>query len=85
MTGDAADIGKFRDFHNGQTVESNCKNTSQKEEESIINNAMDLPSAAPFQCAVMSSTALSGQPSFPHVQAGTFWPGNLLRQFRKGP
>jgi len=85
VTGDAADIGQFREFHNGQTVESTCKNTSQEEEVSIINNAVELPSAAPFQCGVMSSTALSGQPSFPHVQAGTFWPGNLLRQFRRGP
>jgi len=85
VTGDAADIEQFRDFHNGQTVESTCKNTSQEEEVSIINNAAELPSAAPFQCGIMSSTALSGQPSFPHVQAGTFWPGNLLRQFRRGP
>lgn len=80
VTGDAASIAKFKDFHNGQKVESTCKDTSQKEEESIINNAMNLPSAAPFQCSVMSSTALSGHPSFPNVEAGTFWPGNLLRQ-----
>jgi RHS repeat-associated protein len=85
VTGDAADIGKFTDFHKSQTVESTCKDTSRKEEESIINNAMNLPSAAPFQCATMSSSALSGLPSFPHVQAGTFWPGNLLRHFKKGP
>jgi len=85
VTGDAANIAKFKDFHKGQTTESTCKETSQKEEESIISAAMDLPSAAPFECAVMSSTALSGQPSFPHVEAGTFWPGNLLRQVRRGP
>lgn len=85
VTGDAADIGKFTEFHRSQTVESTCKDTSRKEEESIIKNAMNLPSAAPFQCATMSSSALSGLPSFPHVQAGTFWPGNLLRQFKKGP
>lgn len=85
VTGDAASVAKFKDFHKGQKVESTCKNTSQKEEQSIINTAMSLPSAAPFQCAVMSSTALSGQPSFPHVEAGTFFPGNLLRQFRKSP
>lgn len=85
MIGDAANIGKFKDSHKGQTVESTCKDTSQKEEESIISNAMDLPSAVPFQCAVMSSSALSGLPSFPHVQAGTWMPGNLLRQFQKGP
>ncbi|HXG28679.1 MAG TPA: RHS repeat-associated core domain-containing protein, partial [Nevskiales bacterium] len=84
VTGDAANIAKFKAFHEGQKVESTCKDTSQEEEESIIKKAVDLPAAAPFQCAVMSSSALSGQPSFPHVKAGTFWPGNLLRQFRKG-
>ena len=85
VTGDAADIEKFTDFHSGQVVESACKDTSREEEESIINNAMSLPSAAPFQCAVMASTALSGQPSFPHVRPGEFWPGNLRRQFKRGP
>jgi RHS repeat-associated protein len=85
VVGDAANIEKFKNFHKNQTVELTCKNTSQEEEESIIDKAMDLPSAAPFQCASMSSTALSGQPSFPHVKAGTFWPGNLQRQARKGP
>ncbi|MGH8084890.1 MAG: RHS repeat-associated core domain-containing protein [Lysobacter sp.] len=80
VVGDAANIAKFTDFHNSQKVESTCKDTSQKEEESIINKAMSLPSAAPFQCSTMSSTALSGHPSFPNVEAGTFWPGNLLRQ-----
>lgn len=85
VTGDAASIERFREFHSGQTVESNCKDTSRQEEESIINRAMDLPSASPFQCAVMSSNVLSGEPSFPHVQAGTFWPGNLRRQVGRGP
>jgi len=85
VTGDAANIAKFKDFHNGQKVESTCKDTSQQEEQNIINAAMDLPSASPFQCAVMASSALSGQPSFPKVEAGTFWPGNLLRQFQQGP
>jgi RHS repeat-associated protein len=85
VSGDAANIKKFKAFHKGQTVESTCKNTSQKEEEGIINKAADLPSATPFQCSVMASSALSGQPSFPNVEAGTFWPGNLLRQFQKGP
>ncbi|WP_342769041.1 hypothetical protein [Solilutibacter pythonis] len=60
VTGDAANIAKFKAFHKGQKVESTCKDTSQKEEQSIINAAMNLPSAVPFQCAVMSSTALSG-------------------------
>jgi len=47
-------------------------------------NADGLPSAVPFQCAIMTSTALSGIQSFPHVRAGTFWPGNLKRQVEKG-
>lgn len=85
VSGDAASIANFKAHHSGQQVESTCKDTSQKEEENIINNAMDLPSAGPGQCAIMSSTALSGQPSFPYVEAGTWFPGNLLRQFRKGP
>ena len=85
VTGDAANIAKFKAFHKTQAVESTCENTSQEEEESIMNNAMELPSAAPFECSIMSSTALSGQPSFPHVEAGTFWPGNLLRQIRQRP
>lgn len=85
VTGADANIAGFRKHHSGQTVESNCKNTSQKEEEAIINNAMNLPAASPFQCAAMSSSALSGQPSFPGVEAGTFFPGNLLRQFLINP
>lgn len=85
MTGDAASVEKFKKFHKDQRVESTCKDTSRKEEQSIVDNAMNLPSAGQLQCAGMSSTALSGQPSFPHVQAGTFWPGDLLRQARRGP
>ena len=84
ITGSAASIQKYKDFHKGQEVESTCKKTSRAEEESIIDKAADLPSAAPFQCSSRSSTALSGHQSFPHVQPGTFWPGNLLRQVRKG-
>ena len=85
VIGDAASIDKFNEFHKGQKVESTCKDTSQKEEESIINSAMSLPTASPFQCAVMASSALSGHPSFPHVEAGTFFPGNLLDQVRNFP
>jgi len=82
VTGDAASIKGFKKFHKSQEVEATCKDTTQEEEERIISNAMDLPSAAPFECAVMSSAALSGEPSFPEVRAGTFWPGNLLRQVK---
>ena len=79
---DVASIEEFRNFHSSQTVEVTCKDTTQEEEESIINRAHQLPSAGKFQCAVMSSSALSGHPSFSNVQAGTFFPGNLLRQVR---
>ncbi len=85
VTGPAASIEKYKKFHQGQEVELTCKQTSQDEEEAIINKAMDLPSAGPGQCSSFSSTALGGQPSFPNVQPGTFWPGNLLRQIRSGP
>jgi len=85
VMGPAANVGKYKKFHNGQKVESTCKDISQAEEESIIERALSLPSAAPFQCSSRASTALSGQPSFPNVQPGTFWPGNLLRQVRGGP
>ncbi|MBD8528276.1 RHS repeat-associated core domain-containing protein [Pseudoxanthomonas sp. CAU 1598] len=72
VIGEAANVSKFAEFHKKQQVEVTCKNTSREEEESVINKAMDLPAAGPFQCAEMSSTALSGHPSFPNVQAGTF-------------
>jgi uncharacterized protein RhaS with RHS repeats len=85
VMGPGASIDKYRKFHKGQKVESSCKNTSQEEEQAIIDKALSLPSAEPFQCAIRSSTALSGQQSFPRVQAGTFWPGNLLRQVQSGP
>jgi RHS repeat-associated protein len=85
VMGSAANVGKYINFHKGQEVESSCKKTSKAEEERIINKAIDQPSAAPFQCSVRSSTVLSGQQSFPTVKAGTFWPGNLLRQVRSGP
>lgn len=83
ITGSAASIKKYKDFHKGQEVESTCKKTSRAEEESIIDKAASLPSAAPFQCSSRSSEALSGHKSFPHVEPGTFWPGNLLRQVRR--
>ncbi|MEX8506322.1 RHS repeat-associated core domain-containing protein [Leptothrix ochracea] len=85
VMGPAASIGKYKNFHKGQKVEATCKQTSQTEEESIIDKAISLPSAAPFQCSIRASTALSGQPSFPNVQAETFWLGNLLRQVRSVP
>ncbi|WP_310737666.1 Ig-like domain repeat protein [Mitsuaria sp. WAJ17] len=84
IIGKAANIQKYKEFHKGQIVETSCKNTSQAEEESIISKAESLPSAAPFQCSIRSSTALGGHPSFPNVKPGTFWPGNLLRQVRSG-
>jgi RHS repeat-associated protein len=80
VTEDAASIENFRDFHSSQAVEVTCKDTTEEEEESIMDRAHELPSAGKFQCAVMSSSALSGHPSFSSVQAGTFFPGNLLRQ-----
>jgi hypothetical protein len=80
ITGSAASIDKFRQFHKGQKVESSCKATSKEEEASIIAKALSLPAAGPFQCARRSSTALSGHPSFSRVQPDTFWPGNLRRQ-----
>ncbi|NHZ38098.1 RHS repeat-associated core domain-containing protein [Massilia rubra] len=83
ITGSAASIQKYRDFHKGQEVESTCKNTSRAEEQSIIDTAANLPTASPFSCANRSSMALSGHKSFPYVEAGTFWPGNLLRQVRR--
>lgn len=84
VEGDAASIAKFKEFHSGQKVESTCKNTSQKEEEDIINNAINLPFAPAGTCARRASSALSGQPSFPYVEAGTWWPGNLKRQVERG-
>jgi len=85
ITGKAANIQKYKDFHKGQEVETSCKKTSRAEEESIINKAESLPSAAPFQCSIRSSTALGGHQSFPNVKPGTFWPGNLRRQVGSGP
>lgn len=83
VTGDAASIKKFKEFHEGQKVETACKDTERKEEEDIIEKALGLPSAGPFQCASTASDALSGQPSFPNVQPGTFFPGNLRSQVLK--
>ncbi len=85
IVGSAASISRYMDFHKGQAVESSCKKTSKAEEESIINKAIEQPSAAPFQCSVRSSTVLSGHPSYPRVKAGTFLPGNLRRQVGSGP
>ena len=55
ITGEAANIQKYKDFHKGQKVETSCKKTSRAEEESIINKAgaslrprrSSVPSAAP--------------------------------------
>ena len=82
ITGPAASIIEYRKFHNVQTVELTCKSTSQAEEESIIKKAMDLPSAIPGQCSIMSSNALNGQPSFPNVESNVVFPGNLMRQIK---
>lgn len=83
VTGEAASMERFIQFHAPQKVEKNCKATTNTEEESIVDKAMSLPSAGPFQCAIMASSALQGHQSFPHVEAGTFWPGNLRKQVRK--
>ena len=72
VTGEAASIKKFKEFHASQTVESTCKNTSQKEEEDIIEKSFLMPSAGKFQCAAMSSSVLHGQPSFPYVRQEPF-------------
>jgi RHS repeat-associated protein len=85
VTGEAANMSNFTKFYAPQRVEKNCKSTSRAEEEAIIDKASSLPSAGPFQCAIMSSSALQGQPSFPHVESGTLWPGNLRKQVRKKP
>ena len=83
VIGDAASIKKFKEFHKKQKVETTCKDTEKKEEEDIIAKAVELPAAGPFECAINASGALSGQPSFPNVQSGTFFPGTLRNQVLK--
>ncbi len=80
VVGDAASIEAFKDYHESQEVEVACEDTRQAEEEDIIDAAFNEPFAGAFQCAIRASNVLSGQPSFPGVQPGTFWPGNLRRQ-----
>ena len=57
---------------------------AQGEEQAIINKALSLPTAGWAQCSVLSSTVLSGEPSFPNVQPGTWWPDDLWNQVTSG-
>ncbi|MCC8362745.1 RHS repeat protein [Lysobacter sp. A6] len=88
VVGEAASKAAFAAHHRSQTVESTCKDTSAAEESRIINRAMQLADTYGItpagDCAIRSSDVLNGLPSFPNVESGTFWPGNLLRQI-KGP
>jgi hypothetical protein len=66
-------------------VHVDCEDASQEEETSIVDAAISLPSAAPFQCAATVSSALEGQPSFPYFVGGTFWASDLRAQVRQQP
>ena len=81
---EVANIEEYKKYHHDQKVESTCAKTSKEEEENIIKNATNLPSAPPFQCASRVSSALSGQPSFPYAKPETFFPDDVLRQVKKG-
>jgi len=84
ILGDMATIANYQKHHSPQKMESTCVDTSKEEEGKIIMKAEELPFAMPFQCANKASTVLNGINSFPYVEAGTFWPGNLMRQINKG-
>lgn len=85
ISGDAASIDAFRQFHKdqfGDTTESECKDTSDEEEEQIFQNLLSGGSWAPPYCALGVSYAIDGVPSFSRVP-GSIFPGNLIRQVRR--
>jgi hypothetical protein len=88
ITGKDADIKKWSDFYkklDKSDSEKICKNTTEEEEKALGEKAVDVGPGYGPQCAQRVSTVLAGARLFPGVEAGTFFPGNLLRDARKNP
>jgi RHS repeat-associated protein len=75
----------FEDYHNneGDTVEEQCKDTTQEQEEKIIAEVITRSTAAGPTCAINVSDVLGGSGVMSEIQRGTFWPGNLSSQFQR--
>jgi RHS repeat-associated protein len=83
--GPLADINKFKDFHkklDGHTTDVSCRKTSPEEDKKIYEKALEQDQGYGPVCSRRISDVLSGSPSFPGVSPGTWFPGNLARQFK---
>lgn len=79
---DAADIDKFAKYHKEKyddDTEKTCKDTSEEEEERLVNKILESPDPGIAQCAINVSNILHGSPYFPNVDANIWFPGNLYR------
>ena len=83
--GPLADIQKFRDFHkkkDGDSTDVSCRKTTSEEDKKIYEKALEQDQGFGPVCSRRISDLLSGSPSFPGVSPGTWFPGNLARQFK---
>lgn len=83
VEGNTASIGKFSKYHTDSKIEKNCKDTSKKEEQRLLQKIEGMQSPGIAQCAVNVSNVLNQSPYFPHVTSGTLFPGNLFRDAGK--
>ncbi|WP_211243539.1 RHS repeat-associated core domain-containing protein [Chitiniphilus eburneus] len=84
--GAKADIQKYANFYknwDGDSTEITCKNTSISEEKLFHEKAIEFGSGSSFNCAISVSYVIGNSSAFPHVEPGTIFPGNLLRDAKK--
>ena len=86
LFGEDADIPGYLDYqlHSDDEVDAYYFATTKAEEEQIINNAMNQPYAAPFQCSTRTSSALKGVGRFKSITPTAF-PGRLASELSKVP
>jgi len=80
VNGSDADISKFAEFHeklDGSSLDVVCQNTSAQSERDFFEKALELGPGFGPQCAIKVSSVIGGSSSFPDVEPGTFFPGNL--------
>ncbi len=80
---DAKNTDGFNAYHqsDGDTVESQCKDTSKAQELAIQSAIISAPTSGALGCSMSASSVLNASGVFSGVQPDTFWPGNLSDQF----
>jgi hypothetical protein len=80
VEGKDADRFSYINYQNktGDVVYAYLFQTTEQQEQQIMNNAANLPYAPPFTCSKRTSSAIQGVGPFKSITP-TFFPGNLGR------